>query len=321
MLLKNIAFSAVVSDGLIGFPMMAQAGFDWTPPPQKVQELGSATVAASGIAESMTDSGPLTPDPDAVETLPVPVTNVDSQELPPIGILEVEQDTAAPMQTTEDESAPVSLTSEEQELPQPQNTESVSAPPPVADLPVLEGFGKEIPLALALRDIVPSQYAYAFNNSADAGLLVSWRGGKPWQDVLNDALESHNLISAVQDQMLVIGTRQQAAPEVVAPVELEVAEEKQEQKVPVMKSVLKHTWKARPGFTLKEVVEDWSKLAQVEVEWSSPYDYPINNAFSFEGTYDEAIANLLSQYSRETPRPRGRLYPNLPNGPSVLMIN
>ena len=55
--------------------------------------------------------------------------------------------------------------------------------------------------------------------------------------------------------MLVIGTRQQAAPEVVAPVELEVAE-KTGAKVPVMKSVLKHLLGKRvPGFTLK-VVED-----------------------------------------------------------------
>jgi hypothetical protein len=83
----------------------------------------------------------------------------------------------------------------------------------------------------------------------------------------------------------------------------------------------KFVWTARPGATLKDVLSDWSKTAKVELDWVTPYDYPIGNAFTFKGTFEQAVDSLLGTYSRESPRPRGRLYPNLPEGPSVLMVN
>jgi hypothetical protein len=57
-----------------------------------------------------------------------------------------------------------------------------------SDMPVIEGFGSDMPLALAVQQIVPPDYAYAFEGSVNAGQTVSWDGGKAWDLVINDML-------------------------------------------------------------------------------------------------------------------------------------
>lgn len=57
-----------------------------------------------------------------------------------------------------------------------------------SDKPVLEGFGSDMPLALALQQIVPADYVTAFESGVNVGQTVSWDGGKPWDQVINDML-------------------------------------------------------------------------------------------------------------------------------------
>lgn len=52
----------------------------------------------------------------------------------------------------------------------------------------LVGFGSDVPLALALSQIVPAGYSYSFAPSIDAGAKVSWDGGKPWNDVVSEMI-------------------------------------------------------------------------------------------------------------------------------------
>ncbi|MDH5722452.1 MAG: TcpQ domain-containing protein [Alphaproteobacteria bacterium] len=53
---------------------------------------------------------------------------------------------------------------------------------------VIEGFGSDMPLVLALRQIVPSKYAYSIGKDINLGQKVSWEGEKPWNDVLTSTL-------------------------------------------------------------------------------------------------------------------------------------
>jgi len=50
------------------------------------------------------------------------------------------------------------------------------------------GFAKDVPLALALRQIVPADYAFSFGQNVNPGLRVSWNGGKAWNVVIADML-------------------------------------------------------------------------------------------------------------------------------------
>lgn len=379
-------------------PSVAHAGFDWTPPPAAPAAQHAAPVP---VAQDATQSGPLTPEPDA---LPVPVGNVESEPVAqkaapaPAPFVAPEEAPAEPLSvsnTPEPAPAPVAESLPTPVIPAPTPAVKPTPAPPAAiaapTAELVEGFGKDIPLVIALRDIVPAKYAYAFSPREVAGTKISWRGGKVWQDVLKDALAPHGLDVSVSDTQVVIFAKPDStapatpvapiapAPKPVAaapaptpaptmsasteptaetliakrpdptpdatdePVPLTGSQSAQAQekmaataptniepaatateKPPVMAAIdmqAPRKWQARPGTTLRQTLETWTKDSNVELNWSTPYDYPINNAFYFDGTFPQAVDSLLSSYGGETPNPKGRLYPNLPEGPSVLMIN
>lgn len=69
---------------------------------------------------------------------------------------------------------------------------------------VIEGFGSDMPLALALRQIVPPQYAFSFGDGVNAGMRISWQGGHPWNQVLSDALAPHGVATSVKHQKILL---------------------------------------------------------------------------------------------------------------------
>lgn len=66
------------------------------------------------------------------------------------------------------------------------------------------GFGKEIPLALALSQIIPAGFTHSFARDVDIKTTVSWQGGKPWNDVLNDMLRPNALMAIIQGNQVTI---------------------------------------------------------------------------------------------------------------------
>lgn len=69
---------------------------------------------------------------------------------------------------------------------------------------VIEGFGADIPLAVALSQVVPPQYAYSFGNGVNPGDLVSWNGGKPWNEVLDEMVTPLGIETSIQGNTLKI---------------------------------------------------------------------------------------------------------------------
>lgn len=79
------------------------------------------------------------------------------------------------------------------------------------EMPVVEymdavGFGRDLPVALALSQIVPPNYAYSFADDQAAGKVVSWEGGKPWDQVLDDMLAPQGLKATIEDKKVIISS-------------------------------------------------------------------------------------------------------------------
>jgi len=79
---------------------------------------------------------------------------------------------------------------------------STSSLPPVAApaserrpvaLPVAKGFGEQVSLRFAARQIVPSSLALAIADDVDANTTVTWQGDRPWNRVLQDVLKPLDL--------------------------------------------------------------------------------------------------------------------------------
>lgn len=66
------------------------------------------------------------------------------------------------------------------------------------------GFGNDLPLALALSQVIPPEFAHSFALGVDPGTTVSWQGGKPWNLVLEDMLRPQGLTATVKQNTVTI---------------------------------------------------------------------------------------------------------------------
>ncbi len=69
---------------------------------------------------------------------------------------------------------------------------------------VIDGFGSNMPLALALRQIVPAKYAFSFGAGVNPGVRISWQGGKPWNEVLSDALAAAGIKAVISNKKVLL---------------------------------------------------------------------------------------------------------------------
>jgi hypothetical protein len=76
--------------------------------------------------------------------------------------------------------------------------------PPAASSDVITGFGKDLPLAVALQQVVPPQYKVSLSPGVDEGVHVSWKGDRPWEQALSDMLRPERLAFAVEGNTLVV---------------------------------------------------------------------------------------------------------------------
>jgi len=53
----------------------------------------------------------------------------------------------------------------------------------------VQGFGEQIPLAFACRQIVPSFVKVSYGPGANPAMIVTWKGGDTWPHVLAAAIK------------------------------------------------------------------------------------------------------------------------------------
>ena len=97
----------------------------------------------------------------------------------------------------------------------------ITSPPPAADPPVVPGpqprmpaypvhptstrfkiaygFGHQVPLSFAVRQIVPPAITVTYRPGTDPNALVDWRGGQTWNRVLFAAVKPLSLRLVVTD--------------------------------------------------------------------------------------------------------------------------
>lgn len=66
------------------------------------------------------------------------------------------------------------------------------------------GFGHDVPLDFVVRQLVPASMHVAYGATVDRQIRVSWRGGKPWQQVLHAVLIPLGLRATISGRILKI---------------------------------------------------------------------------------------------------------------------
>lgn len=142
----------------------AQAGFEFIPPAQ--------TKSGRSAVEPMTPAMPAVPAKNVETVLQEP----SARPVPPAP--QSEDILAAPVQRQMSDDA--------------------------TSMSIIEGFGRDIPLALMLRQIVPSHYGFSFAPGIDQAIPLSWEGGAPWDVVLAQSLAKEGMGMTVYDDVVEI---------------------------------------------------------------------------------------------------------------------
>ena len=74
------------------------------------------------------------------------------------------------------------------------------------------GFGKDIPLVMAMDQILPEGYQPVFDANVNMGERISWKGDGSWRNTLQRALSENNLAARIQGQNVYIAAGSGNAP-------------------------------------------------------------------------------------------------------------
>ncbi len=73
--------------------------------------------------------------------------------------------------------------------PQPDVSTADAAPPlHRPSVVIARGFGHDVPLDFAVRQVVPPRIRVTYGDAVDRQIRVSWDGGKPWDQVLRSVV-------------------------------------------------------------------------------------------------------------------------------------
>lgn len=201
-------------------------------------------------------------------------------------------------------------------------------PAPVTVRPHAVGFGRDLPLSLVAAQIVPEGYTVSFGAGVNTEEVLSWQGGAPWDDVLTSTLEPLGLRAVIGNESRKVLIERGSSgnfmsmPAVmstasdVAPRLLQAAATRPSSNPAKVQAL----WEAPKGASLRQTLTQWSDQAGVELYWSSEFDFPLQSTVRLSGTFEDAVQNILTGLKDAQPRPIGRLHPNLPDGPAVLVI-
>lgn len=79
-------------------------------------------------------------------------------------------------------------------------------------------------------------------------------------------------------------------------------------------------WMAPAGGSLQVVLEQWSSRNNVDLQWFADQGFAVKQTIAQNGSYEEALGALLSQYEGDKVRPAARLNTDPNTGLRVLVI-
>lgn len=186
--------------------------------------------------------------------------------------------------------------------------------------PALQGWADNIPLSLALEQVVPSGWKVE-TKGVDTAKLVSWKGGRSWHAIVGEMAYGNRFDARIDwvDQTLSLGPVGSLAPAVAgspAPIRKETGSLPAEAPavarapafVPAVTPIAPpappppppvQVWTLDPTLTLKENVEAWTKKAGwSRVVWEGA-DYPVYASATFTGDFtspEGPLATLIAAY-------------------------
>lgn len=184
---------------------------------------------------------------------------------------------------------------------------------------VLEGFGRDIPLDLALRQIIPADRSYSLVDGVSPDIVVSWQGGRPWPEILEEMLASRGLDYRERDGQIVIFPSNAKAGQPLALTSRPAADAPADQASTgsaANEPVGEGEWRIEKGQWLYQTLSSWAEKAGWTVEWNMPRDFLLAHGAVFQGDFVSVAREILSHYADADPPLEAHFY----RGNRVLLV-
>jgi hypothetical protein len=112
------------------------------------------------------------------------------------------------------------------QAPQPLTVAAPESANLSANVPahIIEGFGEDMPLAIALQQLAPPGFSFSFGDNVNPGTRVSWEGhGQSWDSVMKNMLAPLGLEAVMRGQSVMIRHPRHSAAVIPATPAIEMA--------------------------------------------------------------------------------------------------
>lgn len=169
----------------------------------------------------------------------------------------------------------------------------------------LPGFAREVPLHEALTQIVPRNYTVRSRGlESIQATIVSWQGGKGWNQVLKEVLDQVPELQAEIDtssKIVTFGPAAPSSPQAVA----SAGEGGSAMPVPTPDP---QWFVTREDSTVRGVLERWSKHAGWQLVWEINVDYPVEAEASITSQFETAVETLTKSLQGADVPPKAIIY-------------
>lgn len=184
--------------------------------------------------------------------------------------------------------------------------------------PALKGWADDVPLSLALGQVVPSGFKVVKKDGFADDRLVSWKGGKSWNSVLSSLTFGYKFDAKIDwiNQVVEIGpigsiqassvpAKEVATATVVDLPAVEAQRPAVVARPPVVAPMpMVKSFATIPGRSLRENIEAWAEKESKNtgltwtVVWEGA-DYPVVASATFNGDFNDPagpIATIIAAY-------------------------
>jgi hypothetical protein len=175
---------------------------------------------------------------------------------------------------------------------------------PVKSLPIMDTTGevelvqsseegKDVPLALALPMIVPSDYTFTLDDGVDPVQTVSWTKQGFWPETLKSAIKPLGHKVFVKDTHIRIAPHDEKRDTGLQVVQEEGQLYEKTAKTTESSERDSFTWTAREGEKIADVLALWAQIANVNTQIDLENDPVLTKNYRFEGDFQGAVEGLM----------------------------
>jgi hypothetical protein len=198
----------------------------------------------------------------------------------------------------------------------------------------VEGFGRDIPFSLAVRQIAPAGAKVSYGNGVDVRERVTWEGGADWRRVLDSVATSRGYVVTYAGRSIRItrqgdpnppiepgrAVQQVAAagqggivfvpyrgPAAAAPAATAGGEGWKPYAGPAAPTApspppAPAAWRADKDASLRGLLEAWGARSGWSIVWKSQYEYRLQAGAQFSGDFVQAAGELVRSVGEVQPR-------------------